>query len=104
MMQMMRGDAYYIRITLLKEDDEPILDTDVAKVNITCGGLVKSYPNGDVGFDDGEWLYPVTQLESLSVFPSISNLSVRVKFNSGDVEGARIGNVYIIPSQDKEEM
>ena len=103
MLSMMQGDAYDIHLTLVKEDDTPIADTDVSKVNITFGGTTKSYPDGVVTYDDGEWLYPVTQAQTIGM-PSVAELSVRVKFNTGDVEGAKIGNVYIIPTTDKEEM
>lgn len=104
MLSMMQGDAYDIRLTLVREDDDsPITDTDVAKVNITFGGTTKSFPNGSVDYDNGEWIYPVTQGQTIGM-ANVSELSVRVKFNSGDVEGAIIGNVYIVPSADKEEM
>ena len=103
MLSMMQGDAYDIRLTLVRDDDTPIVDTDVAKVNITFGGTTKSYPDGAVTYDDGEWLYPVTQAQTIGM-PSVAELSVRVKFFGGDVEGAKIGNVFIVSSEDKEEM
>ena len=103
MLSMMQGDAYDIRLTLVRDDDTPIVDTDVAKVNITFCGTTKSYPDGAVTYDDGEWLYPVTQAQTIGM-PSVAELSVRVKFFGGDVEGAKIGNVFIVLSEDKEEM
>ena len=54
-------------------------------------------------YDDGEWLYPVTQAQTIGM-ANVAELSVRVKYNTGDVEGAKIGNVYIVSSEDKEEM
>ena len=103
MLSMMQGDAYDIHLTLVNEDDTPITDADVSKVNITFGGTTKSYPDGAVSYDDGEWLYPVTQAQTIGM-ANVAELSVRVKYNTGDVEGAKIGNVYIIPTADKEEM
>ena len=105
MLSMMQGDAYDIHLTLIDEDNTPITDADVSKVNITFGGTTKSYPDGAVTYDadEGEWLYPVTQAQTIGM-PPIADLSVRVKFIGGDVEGANIGNVYVIPSEDKEEM
>lgn len=103
MLSMMQGDAYDIHLTLVKDDDTAITDADVSKVNITFGGTTKSYPDGAVSYDDGEWLYPVTQAQTIGM-AEVAELSVRVKYNTGDVEGAKIGNVYIIPSADKEEM
>ena len=94
MLSMMQGDAYDIHLTLVKEDDTPITDADVSKVNITFGGTTKSYPDGAVTYDadEGEWLYPVTQAQTIGM-PPVAELSVRVKYNTGDVEGAKIGNV-----------
>ena len=103
MLSMMQGDAYNIYLTILNESGEAITDADVSKVNITFGGTTKSYPDGAVSYDDGEWLYPVTQAQTIGM-ANVAELSVRVKYNTGDVEGAKIGNVYIIPTADKEEM
>ena len=103
MLSMMQGDAYNIYLTILNESGEAITDADVSKVNITFGGTTKSYPDGAVSYDDGEWLYPVTQAQTIGM-ANVAELSVRVKYTGGDVEGAKIGNVYIIPSADKEEM
>lgn len=103
MLTMMQGDAYDIHLTLVNDDNTPITDADVSKVNITFGGTTKSYPDGAVSYDDGEWLYPVTQAQTIGM-PSVAELSVRVKYNTGDVDGAKIGNVFIVSSEDKEEM
>lgn len=102
MMQMMRGDSYEIAITLTDEKNTPIVPADVAEVEIALGDLKKTYSSGDVTFDDGKWLFPVTQSETLSTVAAVSTLQVRVKYLLGDVVGARVGNVYILPSTSSE--
>lgn len=103
MLSMMQGDAYNIYLTILNESGEAIADTDVSKVYITFGGTTKSYPDGAVSYADGEWAYPVTQAQTIGM-SKVEELQVRVKLISGDVEGAKIGNIYILPSSNKEEM
>lgn len=102
MMQMMRGDQYEIALTLTDEENQPIVPADVAEVEIALGDLIKTYSSGEVVYDDGKWLFPVTQDETLSTVAAVSTLQVRVKYLLGDVVGARVGNVYILPSSSNE--
>jgi len=102
MICIMQGDAYEIALTLNDEENHAIVDTDVADVEITLGGIRKTYADGDVLYDDGKWLFPVTQEETMKCLPSISGLQVRVKYALGDVVGATIGNVYVTASASNE--
>lgn len=102
MMQMMRGDSYEIAITLKDEQNHPITDADVAEVEIALGDLIKTYSSGAVIYNDGKWLFPVTQGETLSAVAAINTLQVRVKYALGDVVGAKVGKVYVIPSASNE--
>ena len=102
MLQMMRGDSYEIAITLTDEENQPITPADVSEVEIALGDLKKTYTSGDVTYNDGKWLFPVTQDETLSTVAAVSTLQVRVKYLPGDVVGARVGNVYIVPSSSNE--
>lgn len=102
MLQMMRGDSYEIAITLTDEENQPIAPADVSEVEISLGDIIKTYSSGDVIYDDGKWLFPVTQSETLSAVAAVSTLQVRVKYLHGDVVGARAGNVYIVPSSSNE--
>lgn len=102
MLQMMRGDSYNIAITLTDDENQPITPADVAEVEIALGDLKKTYTSGDVAYNDGKWLFPVSQDETLSTVAAVSTLQVRVKYLLGDVVGARVGNVYIVPSSSNE--
>ena len=101
-MQMMRGDAYEIALTLTDEESQAITDADVTDVEIVLGGIRKTYANGDVTFSDGKWIFPISQEETLNGLPSVSGLQVRVKYTLGDVVGATVGNVYVLPSSSNE--
>ena len=102
MLQMMRGDSYEIAITLTDEENQPIAPADVSEVEISLGDLKKTYTSGDVAYNDGKWLFPVSQDETLSTVAAVSTLQVRVKYLLGDVVGAKVGNVYIVPSSSNE--
>ena len=102
MLQMMRGASYNIAITLTDDENQPITPADVAEVEISLGDLIKTYSSGDVIYDDGKWLFPVTQSETLSTVAAVSTLQVRVKYLLGDVVGAKVGNVYLVPSSSNE--
>lgn len=102
MMQMMRGDSYEIAITLKDEQNHAITDEDVAEVEISLGDLTKTFTSGAVIYDDGKWLFPITQGETLSAVAAINTLQVRVKYLLGDVVGATVGNVYVLPSSSNE--
>lgn len=102
MMQMMRGDAYEIALTLKDEQNHAITDEDVAEVEISLGDLTKTFTSGAVIYDDGKWLFPVSQGETLSAVAAINTLQVRVKYALGDVVGAKVGKVYVIPSASNE--
>ena len=103
MMQMMRGDSYNIAITLTYDDETTITPEDVTDVEVVLGNLVKRYSTGDISYDDGEWLFPITQTDSFYDLPPVSRLQVRVK-NGTTVIGARIGVVFVLPSNSSEAM
>lgn len=102
MMEMMRGDAYEIALALTDEEGNPITTEEVAEVEISLGDVTKTYTSGDVVYDDGKWLFPLTQDETLFTLAPVSGLQVRVKYLLGDVVGAKVGNVYIISSNSEE--
>lgn len=101
MMTIMQGDAYDVTLTLTDDNDDRITDADVLDVEITLGGLSKTYSSGDVIYSSGEWAMSLTQDETFAM-SKVLPLEARVKFNSGDVVGAKVGNVYVLPSKSKE--
>ena len=84
MANIKQGDAYYVPITVTK-DGEALDLSEVELVEFILGNLRKVYP-GDVLYDDGKFLFPVTQEETFVMQNSVA-YDVRVKFNSGVVVG-----------------
>lgn len=101
MMNIMKGDAYEIAITLKDEDENAITPADVLDVEITLGKLSKRLTEDEVHYDDGKWIFPMTQEETFALSP-VAGLQARVKFLTGDVVGGRIGNIYVRPSNSAE--
>lgn len=94
MMQIMQGDAYYIAITLTDDDDQPITD---GTVYITLGTLTKEVT---YSAEEEAWLFPLSQEESFAL-DSLCGLEARL-VNGATAVGAVIGNVYVIPTENKE--
>lgn len=93
MISIMQGDAYDIPVTLKDKDGNAITDADVSAVKITLGSTSKSYPD-EVTFDDGVFLFPVTQEESFRM-DGFKQLEARVKFTSGEVMGCKLDFVLV---------
>ena len=100
-MTIKQGDAYDIAIMLENEDGTAITPENVSVVEIALGSLIKSFPEGDVTFSEGAFLFPLSQEET---FPmrGTKRLEVRVKFLSGDVAGAKLGSIAIDSSISRE--
>ena len=110
-MNIMQGDAYNIEITLTDADDVILTDQMVSAVEISLGGLTKTYP-GDVTYEPetpsrgaaepgGKWLFPVTQEETTRMTGPLP-FQVRVKFPGGDVVGTHLPTVYATASISTE--
>ena len=100
---MMQGDAYSLAIEIKDASDKVIATEDVMDVEITIGHLRKTYKGGSVLFENGMWIFPLTQEETFK-FPSTMRVKgqVRVMFKNGVVEGASLGNVCVHESISKE--
>lgn len=95
MNELMQGDARSLYIELLKPGDVVIEPKDVADVEITLGLLSKTYRKGQLAFSNGLWVFPLTQRESLSMKATVQKAQVRVRWPSGEVEGAALGRIYM---------
>lgn len=93
-MMIMQGDAYYIAITLTDDDDEPITD---GNVYVTLGTLIKKVAYSE---EEEAWLFPLSQEESFAL-DFLCGLEARL-VNGATAVGAVIGNVYVIPTENKE--
>lgn len=93
-MKITQGDAYYIAVTLTDDDDEPITE---GTVYVTLGSLTKEVT---YSAEDEAWLFPLSQEESFAL-DFLCGLEARL-VSGTTVVNAVIGNVYVIPTENKE--
>lgn len=99
---MMQGDSYRLSIEIINEKGVPVTSDDVADVEITIGSLRKTFVAKEVSYENGKWLFPLTQEDTFKLPASRVKAQVRVVWTSGDVEGASLGEIRIQESISKE--
>lgn len=99
---MMQGDSYSLGIRILNNAGNPVTPDDIKDVEITIGQLRKTYLNAQVIFDEGLWLFPLSQKETFDYWPAAVKAQVRVVWANGIVEGKPIYGVRINESISKE--
>ena len=101
-MTIMQGDAYNLPVDILNEENIAVTPADVADVEISIGSLRKTYAAGDITYDAGQWIFPLTQEETFKMLPRRVKVQIRVKWLDGSVEGADLGYKNILESMSKE--
>ena len=99
---MMQGDAYLLGINILNNAGMPVTPADVADVEITIGHLKKKYSDAAISYNNGMWLFPLTQGETFDYLPSAPKCQVRIKWANGVIEGKPLHGVRIDESISKE--
>ena len=100
---MMQGDAYGLAIEIKDATDKVVTTEDVMDVEIAIGYLRKTYKEGGISFENGMWIFPLTQEETFKFSPTMRvKGQVRVMFKNGTVEGVSLGNVCVYESISKE--
>lgn len=99
---MMQGDSYNLSVILRNNSGQPITPADVEDVEITIGKMRKSYTKLELYYQDGRWLFPISQQESFAQWPMRSEAQVRVKWAGGLVEGQVLHGVRFDESISKE--
>ena len=99
---MMQGDSYNLGIRILNNAGSPVAPGDVKDVEITIGHLSKSYMNAELLYNDGLWMFPLSQQETFRYWPSSVKAQVRVAWANGVVEGKPLYGVRIDESMSKE--
>ncbi len=101
---MKQGDAYFlpVRVTL---GSGALTIGDVTAAEFMVGDVRRMYP-GEVRYDgdDGCFYVPLTQEETFK-FPAngVVSVDVRVKFNGGNVAGARrIAYINVVDAVSEE--
>lgn len=98
----MQGDSYDLGIRIVNNAGSSVTQNDVIDVEITIGRVSKSLSNGQVRYDSGVWLYPISQKESMAILPGKVSAQVRVVWNDGSIEGTRIDGVRMHESLSRE--
>ena len=98
----MQGDACYLGISVCNSAGNPIAPIDIQDLEITLGNLCKTWGRGELSFNGGVWLFPLSQGESFGLLPGVQNAQVRVVWANGVVEGKRLYGVYVEESLRKE--
>ena len=99
---MMQGDSYNLSILLKNNAGRPIAPADVEDVEITIGQHTKSYKKAQLVYQDGRWLFPVSQSGSFAMRPMRHKAQVRVKWADGNIEGQELLGVRVNESMSKE--
>lgn len=99
---MMQGDSYMLGISILNNAGMPVTPADVADVEITIGDLKKKYSDAAISFNNGVWMFPLSQEETFGCMPAAPKAQVRVKWANGIVEGKPLYGIRIHESISKE--
>lgn len=99
---MMQGDSYSLGIRILNNAGNQVTPDDIKDVEITIGHLRKTYLNAEVTYQEGMWLFPLSQQETFRYWPSSVKAQVRVVWANGIVEGKPLYGVRINESISKE--
>lgn len=65
MARIIQGEQYAIEIVLTDENETVISPSTADDVKIKIGNIEKSYGKGELSYDNGAWLFPLTQEQTL---------------------------------------
>ena len=99
---MMQGDAYCLGIRIENNAGSAVTPYDIRDVEITIGYLRKTYKSGQLTYNNGLWLFPLSQEESFRFLPAALKAQVRVVWANGIAEGKPLYGVRIDESISKE--
>lgn len=99
---MMQGDACNLGIFIFNNAGSPVTPEDVRDVEITIGQLRKTYAGSQLYYQDGRWMFPLTQQETFRFRPAVVPAQVRVVWKNGAIEGKPLYGVRMEESISKE--
>lgn len=99
---MMQGDSYNLGFTVLNNAKVPVTPSDILDMEITIGHLRKTYRNAQLTFENGKWLFPLSQEETFGYWPKSTKAQIRIMWANGIIEGKPINGVRIFESISKE--
>lgn len=99
---MMQGDAAYFGIRIFNNAGSAVTPQDLADLEITIGHLSKSYRRAQLLYENGLWLFPMTQTESFSFWAGAAPGQVRLLWHNGVVEGVPLYGCRVTESLSRE--
>lgn len=99
---MMQGDSCNLAIRILNNAGSSVSVDDVDDVEITIGTSSKLLSRGQITFENGMWMYPISQFETMMIRPGVVPAQVRVVWKNGIVEGRNIYGIRMHESISKE--
>ena len=99
---MMQGDSYNLGFTVLNNAKVPVTPSDILDMEITIGHLRKTYRNAQLTFENGKWLFPLSQEDTFGYWPKSTKAQIRIMWANGIIEGKPINGVRIFESISKE--
>jgi len=99
---MMQGDACYLGIQILNNAHSPVTPQDLTDLEITIGPYRKTYCANQLLFESNLWFFPLTQQETLAIWPAPAKAQVRLHWKGGVVEGKYLPAIPIFESLSKE--
>ena len=99
---MMQGDSYNLAFTVRNNAGSNILPSDIQDMEITIGHIRKTYKDAQIIYQDGKWMFPLTQKETFGYWPKATKAQIRILWANGVLEGKPIYGVRINESLSKE--
>lgn len=81
MARIIQGEQYAIEVILTDDEENVITPSSVDDVKIKISSLEKTYSSGQLTFDNGAWLFPLTQRETLDL--KVASVSVQAQYRTG---------------------
>ena len=89
-----KGDAYALPV-LIKSDDTAITAADVSGARIGIGSIVASYPDGQLRYEGGYWLLPITQAQSYTLPQGDVYYQAQIQLATGETLSSPRQKVHI---------
>ena len=75
-----RGEQYAVEI-VIKNDEDVITPNNCDDVKIKLGNLEKKYSDNEIFYEDGRWLFPLTQEQTLAM--NLKRVNLQAQYKSG---------------------
>lgn len=96
---VMQGDRYSVLFVLRAQDGTLITDQMVKTVVLNLGNMSRQYP-GDVTYEDGKWLFPMSQKQSFAMKGAVEP-QARIEFTDGTIFGGAGRKIPVVSALNR---